>query len=170
MSSSGVIKQLFLFIALVLLQVLVLNRISLLGYATPFLYIYFIIKLPVTVNRNIVILLGFILGLSIDIFCNTMGLNAVATTFIAFMRLPIQKLFFGRDDFEHLNLNLSALGSTFVKYIVAMVLLHHIVLVLVETFSYSDIITTLLRIFLSAVLTFIFIFALEGLSLKTKNV
>jgi rod shape-determining protein MreD len=157
----------FLFIALVLLQALVLNQIFFLGCATPFLYIYFIIKLPVTVNRNVVLALGFILGLTVDALCNTMGLNTVATTFIAFMRLPVQKLFFDKEDIEYLNLSMSAAGGDFVKYAIALILLHHIILVLVETFSYYNIFVILLRIVSSSILTFCLIYAIEGLSLKT---
>ena len=37
-----VLTYILLFVLLVLLQVTVLNDISLFGYATPFLYIYFI--------------------------------------------------------------------------------------------------------------------------------
>jgi rod shape-determining protein MreD len=153
---------------LVLLQTLVLNRIFFLGYATPFLYVYFIIKLPVTIGRSAILLFGFTLGLTIDIFCNTAGLNAVATTFIAFMRLPLQKLFFDKDNL-YLNLSMAALGGSFVKYVVFMVLLHHAALILVETFSYSDAITILLRVLSSSILTFSLIYALEGLSFKTEK-
>lgn len=163
------IKQVLLFLTLVLLQVLVLNHVFFLGYATPFLYIYFIIKLPITLNRNIVILLGFIMGLTIDFFCNTMGLNAAATTLIAFLRQPVQKLFFDREDFEHLNLDLSSLGGSFVKYIVTLILIHHITLISIETFSYHDIVTILLRIISSSILTFILMSVIEGVSLKTKK-
>jgi rod shape-determining protein MreD len=156
-----------MFIVLTLLQTLLLNHIFFMGYATPFLYIYFIIKLPVTTGRSVILLLGFVLGLTIDIFCNTAGLNTVATTFAAFVRQPLQKRIFGMDNFDFLNLNVAALGDSFLKYAALMVLLHHAALILVETFSYNDAIMILLRILASSVLTFSLIYALEGLSLKT---
>ena len=167
--SSNSIRYILYFVLLVLLQVLVLNHIFFLGYATPYLYIYFIIKLPVSVNRNIVILLGFLLGLTIDLFCNTPGLNAAATTFTAFMRFPAQKLFFERDAFEHLVPKLSLLGMSFIKYTVAMILIHHTMLIFIESFSYFNIEVILLRILLSSLLTFILIFAFEGLSIKREK-
>ncbi len=70
--TSNWLKQLILFVMLILIQVLVLNHISFMGYATPFLYIYFILKMPLGTNRNLLILLSFLLGISVDIFCNTM--------------------------------------------------------------------------------------------------
>ena len=40
------------FIGLVLLQVLILNNVHIAGYATPFLYIYFILKFNSGTSRN----------------------------------------------------------------------------------------------------------------------
>ncbi len=50
-----------MFVLLVLLQVLVLNRISFLGYGVPFAYVYFIIKLPIRSNKSLVIFLSFLI-------------------------------------------------------------------------------------------------------------
>lgn len=163
------IKLILLFITLVLLQVLILNHMFFLGYATPFLYIYFLIKLPTTVNRNIVILLGFLLGITIDFFCFTPGLNAAATTLAAFFRYPIQRMFFDKEEFEHLEPKLSMLGQSFVKYIILMILIHHTVLICLEYFSFFNVKSILLRILSSSLLTFIIIFAIEGFSIKRKR-
>jgi len=163
------IKLALLFIGLVLLQVLILNHIFFLGYATPFLYIYFLIKLPVTFSRNAVILLGFLLGITIDLFCFTPGLNAAATTFAAFLRYPTQRLFFDKEEFEHIEPKLSTLGHSFVKYTIVMVLVHHITLISLEYFSYFNAITILIRVVSSSLLTFIIIFAIEGFSIKKKK-
>lgn len=165
MSSSG-LKQALLFIFLVLLQVLVLNHIFFLGYATPYLYLYFLIKLPVGANRNWVVFLGFLLGTVIDLFCNTLGINAAAATLVAFLREPIQKLFFERDAFEGIEPRFSNLGGSFIKYVIIMILVHHAALISIESFSYYNVGTVLLKIGLSSILTFILIYALEILSSK----
>ena len=167
--TSNWLKQLILFLILVLLQVLVLNHISFLGYATPFLYIYFIIKLPVGINRNLVIFLGFLLGFIIDLFCNTPGQNAAAATFAAFMRRPVQGLFFARDDFEHVVPSITNLGNAFMKYAITIILIHHTLLILISSFSYLDPLTITLRIVSSSVLTSILVFAMEGFTIKKKK-
>ena len=76
---TDTLYKIFWFIGLVLLQVLILNHIHILGIATPFLYIYFIIKLSSGVSRNVVMLWAFLLGIIIDIFSNTPGMNAART-------------------------------------------------------------------------------------------
>ncbi len=163
------IKQFVVFIILILLQVLVLNHISFLGYATPFLYIYFIIKIPIGTNRNMVLLLAFLLGFTIDIFCNTPGQNAAAIVFAAFMRRPIQGLFFAREDFEHFIPSIPNLGIAFVKYTIVIVFLHNLALIFISSFSYFNFMIILLRILSSTLLTSILIYAIEGFSMKRKK-
>ena len=50
------------FIGLVLLQVLILNNVHIAGYATPFLYIYFILKFASGTSRNELMLWAFFFG------------------------------------------------------------------------------------------------------------
>lgn len=164
--TSNWLKQLVLFVILVLLQVLVLNHISFMGYATPFLYIYFILKMPIGTNRNLLILLGFILGFCIDIFCNTPGVNAAATVFTAFVCTPIQRLFFEKDDFDHFVPSLGNLGIAFMKYIFTCVLIHTTILISISCFSYLNFTVILLRILSSTLFTTILIYAIEGFSIK----
>uniref|UniRef100_UPI003FED4358 rod shape-determining protein MreD n=1 Tax=Phocaeicola sp. TaxID=2773926 RepID=UPI003FED4358 len=80
------IKQTLWFLALVLVQVLVFNHIHVAGYATPFIYIYFLLMLNLDTKRNTLLLAGFLLGLVIDMFANTPGMNAAATTLLEFLR------------------------------------------------------------------------------------
>lgn len=72
------------FIGLVLLQVLILNNVHIAGYATPFLYIYFILKFDSGTSRNELMLWAFFFGLTIDVFADTPGMNAAATVLLAF--------------------------------------------------------------------------------------
>ena len=62
------------FIGLVLLQVLILNSVHIAGYATPFLYIYFILKFSSGTSRNELMLWAFFFGLTIPSF-KTMGIS-----------------------------------------------------------------------------------------------
>ena len=169
MQKSNYIKYAVLFILLILLQVLIFNRISFLGYATPFLYIYFIIKLPIGLNRGVVTVLGFVMGFIIDIFCNTPGINAAATTSIAFFRDWIQNLFFMREDYAEQEPGIGLLGLAFMKYAVLLTFIHHLLLSLFESFTFFNIRLVLLRIFCSSILTSLLILAIEGFSKKDKK-
>lgn len=85
------------FIILVLLQVLVLNHIHFEQYATPLFYIYFLLKIDSDNSRKGLMLWAFSLGLCIDIFSNTPGLNAATAVCTAFCRPWILRLFSLRE-------------------------------------------------------------------------
>lgn len=154
---------------LVLLQVLVLNRISFLGYGIPFVYIYFVMKLPLGYNRSLTTLFSFLIGFTIDIFCNTPGLNAAATTLIGFISRPVQSLFFTIDDYNEQIPSIGSLGGAYMKYAILLTFVHHVALVSLEAFSYFNPVILLLRVVVSTVLTSLLILAFEGFSLKRKN-
>lgn len=155
------IQNVFWFIGLVLLQVLILNNIHLLGYATPFVYIYFIIRYEKDISRNSLMLLAFFIGLIIDIFSNTPGINAGASVFLAFAR-PLFLAMYKPRDTDFLSPSLRAMGiSSYLKYLLTCVFTHHLVLYLIMFFSLEDPLQLALKIGASALLTSLCIIAVE---------
>lgn len=157
------IHKIFWFIGLVLLQALILNNVHIMGYATPFLYIYFILRLESDISRNQAMIWGFLLGLSIDIFSNTPGMNAAAAVFLAFIRPVYLRLFTPRDSQEIVP-SLKNLGvSSYIKYALVAVLTHHALLFSIAFFSFSDIQTLLIRVVSSTILTVICVVAIDAI-------
>ena len=155
------------FIGLVLLQVLILNNVHIAGYATPFLYIYFILKFDSGTSRNELMLWAFFFGLTIDVFADTPGMNAAATVLLAFLRPTFLRLFVPRDTLDTLVPAVRTMGiSPFLKYLVASVLVHHGMLLTLEFFSFVHIGALLLRIVTSTLLTVACIMAVEGIRKK----
>jgi rod shape-determining protein MreD len=160
---TGIIKDIILFLLLIALQVFLLDRINIFGVATPILYIYFLIKMPLGSNRFYVIISGFLLGLIIDIFMNTPGMNAAATTVVAAFREPIIKLIYTRDAYDELTPSMNTDSKSFIRLSISLVLLHQILLFLIESFTLFNIELTLLRIVSSSILTLLIIFAVDAL-------
>lgn len=161
------LKRIGWFVGLVLLQVLILNNIHIAGFATPILYLYFILKLPSSVSRVELICWGFFLGLSIDMFSNTPGMNASATTLLAFMRPSLIRLFAPKDSMDEIVPGIHTVSLSFyIKYTFTCVLIHTATLFVIEAFSFLSWELLLLKIGLSAVLTFIGILAIEGFNKK----
>ena len=151
------------FIGLVLLQVLILNSVHIAGYATPFLYIYFILKFSSGTSRNELMLWAFFFGLTIDVFSDTPGMNAAATVLLAFLRPSLLRLFTPRDNQDNLVPSFKSMGITpFLKY-TASVFIHSLALLSIEFFSFSGIWLLLLRVALCTVLTVTCIVAVEGI-------
>jgi rod shape-determining protein MreD len=148
------------FVVLILLQVLLLNNIQFSGYVNPYLYILFIIILPFSTPRWLLLVLGFITGIIIDIFMNTLGLHASATVFMAFLRPFILSSFSPRDGYEVGTRPVPAdYGfGWFFKYSILMVATHHLFYFFVEAFDKELFLTTLSKSLLSTVASVMFIF------------
>jgi len=148
-------KNIVLFFVLVLLQVLVLNNIQLSGYLNPYLYILFIILLPFETPGWLVLILGFLLGFSIDIFSNTLGINAAATVAMAFARQHLLRSLAPRGGFElNSSPNIHTNGIWwFVKYSFSLIIIHHIYLFYLAVFSFQFFFKTLFLSILNAIVT-----------------
>ena len=169
MKAITIFREILLFVMLVLLQVLLLNRIAVFGLAVPILYIYFLIKLPYGRNRFYVIVSGFLLGIVIDIFLNTPGMNAAATTITATLRSMVLNLFYPKNEYEDLVPGIHTSTAAFVKFTVMMVLLHQTLLFFIEAFTLFNLTSTLIRIGSSSILTIVLILALDSLSIRREK-
>ena len=150
------------FLGLAMLQVLVLNQMHIWGYATPFLYIYFILKLNTRTSRNALMLWAFALGLVIDIFGNTPGMNAASVILLAFSRTSILRLVTLRDIDEGFRPSVRSMGvSSFMRYVFLSCSLFCTVLFLIDTFSFYDFPVLLLKILSSIISTMLCVFCVE---------
>ena len=152
------------FLGLAMLQVLVLNQMHIWGYATPFLYIYFILKINTRTSRNALMLWAFALGLVIDIFGNTPGMNAASVILLAFSRTSILRLVTLRDIDEGFRPSVRSMGvSSFMRYVFLSCSLFCTVLFLIDTFSFYDFPVLLLKILSSIISTMLCVFCVEML-------
>ena len=157
-----ILNRIAWFVGLAFVQALLLNNISLFGLATPFIYVYFILALDKDTDPISLMAMAFALGLVIDIFSNTPGVNAGASVLLAFLRPSLLRLFSPRDEYENFEPGIYTLGIwPFVRYAFVSVLLHHTVLFFLEAFSFAHIGFLLLRILCSALLTVVLIMAIE---------
>lgn len=160
----------FLFVLLVLLQVCLFNQIHLFGVATPLLYLYFILKLPVEMNRNLVLVLSFLMGSIIDFFTYTWGIHMLSMTIVGFLRHYILPLFTPRDTFENFMPAFSTFSiGKFMGYAASLTIVHHILVFSLELFSLFDPVILLLKIGSSILLTLLLIFAFESLNLASTK-
>lgn len=152
-------RNIFRFIVLVLIQVLILNNIEFSGYINPFLYVLFILLLPFETPAWLLLVSGFVLGLTIDLFMNTPGLHAAATVLMAFVRPFVLRIFAPRDGYEPGTYpRIFYYGvSWFFKYSALLIVIHHFFLFYLEVFRFTDFFSTLFRVILSSVFSIILV-------------
>lgn len=159
-----VLQNIVRFILLVLVQVLVLNNIQFLGFLNPYIYILFILSLPVRLPNWISLLLAFVLGLTIDAFSNTMGIHSFATVLAAFVRGGVIKLFTSIDEGNNPTPSFYTFGvGAYIKYVVSIVLIHHTTLFFLEAFSFHHFWILLFKILLSATVSILIILGIQSL-------
>lgn len=162
--SSNIIR----FILLVILQVTILNNIDLGGIVSPYLYILFIILLPFETPKWLLLISAFFLGISIDVFSDTIGLHAFASVFIAFIRPFVLNSFAPHEGYS--------VGSTplinnygfvwFLRYSALLTIIHHIIFIFIEAFSFEFFFSSLWKASLSTIFTLVLIVISRLLTIK----
>src|SRR6187431_954787 len=78
--------QIIAFFVYLLYQVLILQNVVLFHTAFCFLYVLYLLSLPVETNPLILMLIGFLMGFMVDLFYESLGLHAFACVFIMYVR------------------------------------------------------------------------------------
>jgi uncharacterized integral membrane protein len=159
------------FLILVLLQVLIVQNIRLGSFVILFPYVLFILLLPFETPKHLVLVASFIIGLTIDMFYDTAGMHAAVCTFIGFLRYYILKLLSPREGYEPgLAPNVDSMGPVwFITYSAIIIFIHHLFFFYLEIFRFNEFFRTLLRVFLSTIGTFSFVYILQFLFFKTNK-
>jgi len=161
-------KYIIHFILLITIQILVVNNIQINSYINPYMYILFILILPFDLSKSLLLLIGFFTGLSVDIFSNTFGIHAAATTLLAFVRPTLLTLISTREAYEPGSCpNIGMYGFTwFVKYLAIGTLIHHSALFMLETFNFDIFHITLGKIFTNLIASIILMLFYYIIALK----
>jgi rod shape-determining protein MreD len=151
-----ILNNVLLFISLILLQVIVLNNINFLGYLNPMLYILFIFFYPLKKLDGTFLFLSFLLGLSVDFFANSGGVNAAATLFIAFIRIPVVKGVLGKTELDFTAFSFRKLKfGNMVSILFILTLIHHFIVFQLEYFRFDNLLGILLKTFLTSIFTLV---------------
>ena len=158
--NSGYFINIARFILLVLVQVLVFNRLNFFGFINPMVYILFLYWYPIKENRAAFIGLSFLLGLSIDLFSDTMALHSAATITIAYLRPAIMRFVFGINyEFQSFKLSNTTRAQQF-TFLALLILVHHLVYFSLEIFSIDNLLLIVKKVlsigFASIVLCLLF--------------
>jgi rod shape-determining protein MreD len=150
----GVLRHILSLVIVLLLQMLVFNNLHFLGICHPYIYILFLIALPIRIPQWIELLIGFGVGLIVDMFCGSPGVHTAACSFLAYLR-PI---FIRRtiQDAERISMTIDGLSigfNEYVKLVVLYTILHHTLVFLIEAWSLAHFWLLLAKIIISSLFT-----------------
>lgn len=150
------INNALLFIGLILLQIIVLNNINFLGYINPFFYLIFVFLYPIRKDDASILILSFFLGLCIDIFSDSGGINAAATLFVAFIRIPILQSVIGKREIDYGALTIFKIPfPKMFLYVVILTFVHHFIVFGLEYLKWSKFGIIMINTILTSIFTII---------------
>lgn len=136
------------------LQVLLFNQLQLWGVCHPYIYVLCLLMMPITLPHSMDMLIGAVVGLIMDIFCNSMGIHTAACILLMFIRPYLLGVIVNDKDRLNEQISLRAVGmEAFAKYVVILVLMHHMTVFLLAAWSWTHIGFVLMETLVSGIIT-----------------
>ena len=161
----------FYFVIYLLTQVMLFKQLVLFNTAFCFLYIAFILLLPIETNPLALLGIAFALGFSVDVFYDSLGLHSIALVLIAYLRnhwLGIITPQGGYDAGQGPTLAVNGL-QWFVVYSLPLVFVHHFVLFFTEAGGFGIFWYTMSKVITSLTFTMFVILFLQYFSLSQRR-
>lgn len=159
------------FFGYVLVQVLLFKNLVLFNTAFCFLYIFFILLLPIEFNNLWLMLIGFVTGFFIDIFYDSLGLHALSLVFVGYVRNYWLSTITPQGGYDiGIQPSLAAYGlQWFLVYSIPLVFAHHFIVFFVEAASFQFFWYTMLKVMMSLLFTLTVALILQYLSLERRR-
>ena len=155
MTTGNLLRLLATFLLYVILQLFFVRNLVLFDYAFCFVYLGVVLLMPFDSTPITILLVGFVTGMLIDVFYNTMGMHAAATTLVAYLRPFIIRILVPQRGYEErMSLSLRSMGFRwFLLYTLVLTLAHHLLLFYVEASNINLFFPTLLKVITSTLFT-----------------
>ena len=148
------IRQFGRYAIVMLLQVLLFNQLQLFGVCHPYIYVLCLLMMPLTLSQHADMVIGAIVGLVMDTFCNSLGVHTAACILIMFIRPYLVGVLVNDKDRLNEQLTRRTLGmEAMIKYVVIMVLIHHFTVFMLAAWSWTHFWFVLAETAVSSVLT-----------------
>ncbi len=153
MNRVGIFNVVYFFLY-VIAQVLLFKRLVLFNTSFCFLYVAFILLLPVETNNLLLMVLAFLLGFTIDIFYDSLGIHALALVTVAYLRNYWLSSITPQGGYDANSSPAITNGvQWFLVYTVPMVFVHLALLFFIEAGGFGMFWFTMLKIMASLIFT-----------------
>ena len=147
-------KQIGRYILVMILQVLLFDQLQLLGVCHPYIYVLCLLMMPITLSHSADMIIGAVVGLIMDIFCNSMGIHTAACIFIMFIRPYLIGAIVNDKDRLNEQISLRSLGmEALLRYVVILVVIHHLIVFLLAAWNWAHIGFVLVETLVSSLIT-----------------
>jgi len=139
MNNTGILTSILQFVLYVLLQVVLVRNTHIAGWAFCFPYVGFLMMLPFDIGRVTLMVIGFLLGISVDIFYDSLGMHAGTMVLVAYFRGNIINVNTPVGGYDSGMIpTIKSMGFRWYSvYAMLILLLHHLTLFLIEASNLS---------------------------------
>lgn len=159
------------FVLFVTLQVALFKNMGYYNLITPYPYIFFILLLPLGISNFLLYLLAFVTGLTVDLFYDTLGVQAASSVVLAWTRIAFMRITLEPD--HHDKWATPKLGEMpirwFLPYLFIGTLTHHFTLQLLAAFTFTQFHYTLFRTVFSCIFTVVIMLLFSLLIYRRKS-
>ena len=158
-------QQIILFFVYLLYQVMILQNVVLFHTAFCFLYVLYLILLPVEANPLALMGIGFLMGLAVDLFYESIGLHAFASVLIMYLRNYWLNSLTPQGGYDSNSVPSIAMNGVqwFLIYAVPLIFLHHALLFFLEAGGFGLFWFTLWKVLTSTIFTTVVILVAQFL-------
>lgn len=146
------------------LQVLLYDHLHIGSWGLVMMYILFLINLPARIPRWAEMIIGFMVGMMMDVWHASLGIHIAACVALTFVRpLLLNNTV---QDVERIKDNLSSQNigrAEYIKCAVILTVLHHFIVFSLETWNIQFWWMVLLQTLISSVMTLVIILGYEYL-------
>jgi len=139
---SDLVRNTVRFVLFILVQYYVLFQIRPLHqFVVPYVYFLYVLWLPFSMGRSLLMFTAFIFGLSLDYFLKTPGLHAAACVLVAYVRPFLVNLLIRQEGDEQNYASPSMVSMGWAPYftmVFILTLLHHSYLVFLEWMQFGS--------------------------------
>lgn len=169
--NRGTLFNIILFICLIIVQVLICNHIHIFNVAVPFVFIYVILRLPMSLSTNWLLTWAFLSGFIVDIFSDTPGVNSLSCTLLATVKRPVLYAYIPRDDrTKDILPSLANLGfADYAKYVLTMIVIYCFMVFTIEYFNFIDVKDIVIMALSSSILSFGLILGIDSLMVTRRD-
>ena len=164
-----ILKKTIEVVIFILLQTLIFKD-TLFANIFCFVYIGFILFLPFEINKALLLIFSFFLGLLIDIFYNSLGVHAATCVLWAYLYSVSMPFLNNKYESKQRFLLPDRNSAEYAAYSFGFIFLHHLIFFFIETETISLFFRIILQAFGSAAITFMVILIIYQFFYKRSKI
>ena len=166
-------KNILWFLGIIFIQIFFIDALDfgkLSSFFSPVIISFFVLKQRLNTSMFKLLITAFFLGIIIDIFRNSLGLNTTIILLVAYLKPTFLYFISSNEDFEkELELNMFNIGIVrFLMFFGVSIFCYHQLFFLLEQFSFQNFFSLFLKSLINTIVALLFLIFLQYIFIYKK--